>query len=51
MRVVVQQPPLAASRLPIIEPVSPLPGLPAMPGEVRRPVPSIAGIHHQPASR
>jgi hypothetical protein len=40
------------ARLPIVEPVSALPGLPAVPGEVRRPVPSIGGrIHRQPESR
>jgi len=40
------------TRLPIMEPVSALPGLPAMPGEIRHPVPSIAGrIHRQPAGR
>lgn len=42
MRLVVPQPHQARSRLPILEPVSPLPGLPAMPGEVRRPVPVAA---------
>jgi len=40
------------ARLPIVEPVSALPGLPAVPGEVRRPVPSIGGrIHRPPESR
>jgi len=40
------------TRLPILDPVTAWPGLPVMPGEVRRPVPSIAGrIHRQPAVR
>jgi hypothetical protein len=42
MRLVVPQQHQAGSRLPILEPVSPLPGLPAIPGEIRRPVAAAA---------
>lgn len=40
-------------RPPIMEPVTTLPGLPAIPGEVRHPVPalSIRRIQHQGATR
>ena len=35
-------------RPPLIEPVTTLPGLPAMPGEVRHPVPALAARLHRP---
>ena len=41
----------AGTRLPGVDPVDVLPGLPFVPGSVRRPVPSIHGPLQHPAHR